>query len=66
MPKSRKIILKGEQRADADAHVIARVIIMLARQWVERQESQESPIDGREDIATGTARITDKPEAASE
>lgn len=63
MPKSRKIILKGEQRADTDAQVIARVIIMLARQWVEQQES---PYNGSEDDPTGTARTTGRPGVASE
>lgn len=60
MPKSRKIILKGKQRADADAQIMARVIIMLARHWVEQQESPN------EDMQTGTARLKDNPEMASE
>ena len=58
MPQQRKITIKGKQREDVDAQAMARVIILLARSWLEQQES---PHDGREHPITGTAQIVERP-----
>jgi|GEM_PF-5033226 len=40
--KYDRVIISGEVQANIDAVAMARVVIMLARQWQERQEIAES------------------------
>jgi len=54
----KRIIIKGEQQAELDAAAMARVVLLLARHWLEQQES---PQDGREAPHTGTAQVVKQP-----
>lgn len=39
MSGHKRIIIKGQQRADIDAGAVARVVIMLARRWWQERRT---------------------------
>lgn len=54
MAKDKRVVITGDQCSDIDAAVMARVIIRLARQWLQTQSatpSGASPSDGKDQAA---------------
>jgi len=46
MPQDKKIVISGNQEEDLDAAAMARVVIALARAWLEQHETPKTEQDG--------------------
>jgi hypothetical protein len=62
--QNKKIVITGSQREDVDPQAVARVIIQLARVWLD--DGAISPLGDREDMAHGTAPALKRPSPSEE
>lgn len=58
MGKYDKLVIRGEQRSEADIEAVARVIILLARQWVQEQQAAPEKL-----TQSGKREETESPES---
>lgn len=55
VPEWRNIVITGSQRQDLDAQAVARVVIHLARTWLD--DGAISPLASREAVAGDSASL---------